>query len=65
MRIINTNSNPNDKILLMEDGQFIVNKHATAKYLDEIEEINNKTNPYLYCHIEKILPHAFEEVFNK
>ena len=62
VRIFNTSAEPNDKIILIEYGQFIINKNATAKHLPEIEKINNKNNPYLYCHIEKILPHAFNKI---
>lgn len=64
LRIINTHSEINDKIVFIEYGQFIVNKNATSRYLNELQEINNdKSNKYLYCYIEKILPHAFEELF--
>lgn len=49
-RVFNTNgldgpdSNP---CLLIQTGQFIVNRAATAKYYSELEQINNASSPKL------------------
>ncbi len=38
-RVLNTHSEPNDKMLWIDMlGQFIINKRATAKHFQEIEE---------------------------
>lgn len=47
-RIFNTNGldGPDShSSLLIQTGQFIVNRAATAKYYSEIEEINNSSSP--------------------
>jgi hypothetical protein len=42
--VINTNTNPGKIILLVDNGQFIVNRAATVKYYRELENINMLTN---------------------
>lgn len=42
--VINTNVNPKSTLLLVDSGQFIINRAATAKYYDELEEINSSVN---------------------
>lgn len=51
-RVINTYSEPYDKLLLIDKDQFIINKFATAYYYNEIENINNSENPYLSCNLD-------------
>ena len=48
-RIFNTHAEPNDKLLWIERGQFIVNKHATARHLKELEELNAHKNSFVIC----------------
>jgi hypothetical protein len=40
-RLFNTYDLVENKIVLVEEGQFIVNKMATTKYFDELEKLNN------------------------
>jgi hypothetical protein len=55
-RILNTHSEPYDKFLFLEEGQYIVNKNATAKYFDELEEINHDGNDMLSCNLDSLAP---------
>lgn len=48
-KLLNTHAEPNDKLLWIERGQFIVNKHATAKHLKELEELNARDNSFVAC----------------
>jgi hypothetical protein len=48
-RLLTTHAEPNDKLLWIERGQFIVNKHATANHLKELEELNARTNSFVSC----------------
>ncbi|MBW4443306.1 MAG: hypothetical protein KME10_19105 [Plectolyngbya sp. WJT66-NPBG17] len=40
-RILNTNASSGSTALLVEHGQFVVNRAATARYYYELEELNN------------------------
>lgn len=51
-RMINTYSEPYDKLLLIEKGQFIINKFATVFFFKELEEINNSSNSFMYCNLD-------------
>lgn len=44
--VINTNVNPGKILLLVDNGQFIVNRAATVKYYEELEEMNILTNKF-------------------
>jgi hypothetical protein len=40
-RVFNTWCEPRDKVLIVDEGQRIINKYATANFFDELETINN------------------------
>lgn len=46
-RLIHTRAAPSDKLLWVDRrGQFIINATATFRFLDEIEELNEKHNGF-------------------
>jgi hypothetical protein len=56
-RILNTHSEPCDKMLLVDTrGQFIINKRATAKHFQEIEQINHELNGFVCCDLDILTP---------
>lgn len=56
-RVLNTHSEPNDKILWIDRrGQFIINKRATTRHFQEIEEINYKFNGFVSCDLDVLKP---------
>ena len=61
-RLINTSAMPHDKLLLIDSrGQYIVNKHSTAKHLPEIEFINSCDNAYSVCDLFSLEKKAASE----
>lgn len=49
-RVINTHAEPYDKFIWIDSKRtMIVNKYATAKYFDELEEINDLNNAFKRC----------------
>jgi len=40
-RVFNTNGIKGELIMFVDNGQFVVNRAATAKYFKELEELNN------------------------
>lgn len=56
-RILNTHAEPHDKMLWIDSrGQFIVCKSATAKYLQELDELNHTANGFLSCNLNFLGP---------
>lgn len=56
-RVINTHATPDNKFLLIDSlGNFIVNSSSTAKYINELELINDDCNPYLECDLSLLKP---------
>jgi hypothetical protein len=57
LRVLNTHSEPNDKMLWIDTrGQFIINKRATTKHFQEIEEINHKFSGFVSCDLDRLTP---------
>jgi hypothetical protein len=56
-RVLNTHSEPNDKMLWIDTrGQFIINKRATTKHFQEIEEINHEFSDFVSCDLDVLTP---------
>jgi hypothetical protein len=43
-RVLNTNGHSQNIALLVESGQFVVNRAATAKYYYQLEKLNRSTS---------------------
>lgn len=44
-RMITVAAEPNDRMLLIAPGTFVINKFATARHIEEIEKLNASDNP--------------------
>ena len=56
-RILNTHAKPYDKLLWIDTrGQFIINRRATSRHFQEIEEINHKFSGFTSCDLDVLSP---------
>lgn len=47
IRVINAFGETSEKMILIDrEGQFIINKNATSKFLEELEELNRRAEQY-------------------